>query len=264
MSRDEIIKKHLYSDMSPDNKNRCSESVDYLTNEEFEDSNYPLAKLQLMVKLKFRDSDNKLIRTDCVYAPAIYNQLVDNVNENIPFKSKIREYLKKSHIKSIMRKMRLIYKNIEEPVFIKPIHDTKIELTSDEENVYKVKMYDDIKNIYYEQAFVNIVLIRKFGSEIYNLMPVCSLPENINYNDTESTDITSATMILKIYTLFADGKLLSSYVPPYEVSDDIIKMNTKFNEDSNGEIIKWELHKKSELIKKFTIYATEVNNYHIY
>ena len=273
MSRDEIVEKHLYSDMSPGNKNRCSESVDYLTNEEFEDSNYPLAKLQLMVKLKFKDSDNKLIRTDCVYAPVIYNQMVEDVNKKKPLMSRYKEPLTDEHVKQIMRKMKLIDKNIEVPVFIKPIHDTKLMI--EQKNPHYVRMYDDVKKKTYNQLFIDIVITRKFGSLPRDLITVCSIPDDINVEDTGSTDLTSSMMMFRIFKLFNDGRLLHSYVPPYGKKISIVgylrfNIMVHFNNIKTSSMwVKdyrnnYKERNRSELIKMFKSYALEVNDNHRY
>jgi hypothetical protein len=77
MSREEITNNILndYSDL----EDKCNERIDILTKNEFNDDNYPLAALQLMIRLKM----NK--KAECIYAPALYNYLIDCVNSKIPF-----------------------------------------------------------------------------------------------------------------------------------------------------------------------------------
>lgn len=52
MTREEIYNDILYKDDTTDISNRCSEDIDILTNDEFKSDTYPLAKLQLIVRLK--------------------------------------------------------------------------------------------------------------------------------------------------------------------------------------------------------------------
>ena len=132
----ELIKKHPLLSMNRENingnllydysgdENKCSEPTDILSNEEFDNDNYPLAKLQLMVTLKFTNPN----RTECVYAPKLYNLLVSSVNNREPFINPItRIKYSEEHINQVMDIMKIVINpDIERPIFLKPINDTEL------------------------------------------------------------------------------------------------------------------------------------------
>ena len=74
MTKEEITNDVLYDYSGLADK--CSESIDILTNEELDDENYPLSKLQLMVRMKVYTPDRQRYRTECIYAPKLYNYLI--------------------------------------------------------------------------------------------------------------------------------------------------------------------------------------------
>jgi len=83
-----MTKQKIYADILYDYSglaDKCSESIDILTNEELDDENYPLSKLQLMVRMKVYTPDKKKYRTECIYAPKLYNYLIKCINNKEPF-----------------------------------------------------------------------------------------------------------------------------------------------------------------------------------
>jgi len=77
MTREDIANNVLYDYTGrAELADKCSESIDILTNEELDDENYPLSKLQLMARMKVYTQNKKNYRTECIYAPKLYNYRV--------------------------------------------------------------------------------------------------------------------------------------------------------------------------------------------
>lgn len=280
-TREEIIDKYLYDDTKLDDKNRCSETIDYLSNEDFEDEYYPLAKLQLMVRLKINrrkqnDRDvSELVRTDCVYAPHIYNQFVSDLANKKILMTRYREKITDTHIDEIMKKIRLIDKNIPRPSYVKLINDKKLKIEVQEE---MAEVLDD-NGTYVERPFYVIYITRKFGNTKLLIWKICSLPADIDPSDISnieetdaggSSDIASSTMIYRIFKMFNEGRLLNNYVPPYfdRSTNRYIALNIHFNNiktvnhwlyDSDGND-----RTRQQVIRMFKHYASEINEFHIY
>ena len=267
----ENINENLLFDYSGD-ENKCSESTDILTNEEFDNENYPLAKLQLMVTLKFPKPN----RTECVYAPKLYNLLVSSVNSNQFFiNPTTRIKYTEEHINQIMDIMKIIISpDIERPIFLKPINDTNLKIHyypfTTRENNARTPIWKRTLNWY------NIYIYREFGGKIYKIYDICTIPADIDHSDgeftTESTDLTSSVMLFRIFKLFREGRLLCTYVPPYFIVDGpykkYIDLMIHFNRYKTTN--DWLYDKdalfpqprdKKEFIDMFKRYASEVNNY---
>jgi hypothetical protein len=285
MTREEIKNKVLYKDHSGSSgshsdslKNRCNQKIDILTKDEFDDENYPLAKLQLMVRLEM----NK--KTECIYAPALYNYLVDCVNSKKLFVNPItnQKYTQK-HINQLMDTMRIVDPNIIEPKYFKQINDTKLRISITQKPPIDIERYkgydgftgwDSISQI----SFYEINIMRQFGDTDYCIFNLCTIPADMDTGGvfaTGSADLTSAVMLSKITTLFENGRLLCNYLPPYYtvVTDDYnnqyiryIDLVIHFNRYKNK--TNWYFDKatnkylsKEEFIKLFKHYAEEINNF---
>ena len=245
---------------------KCSEQKDILTQEDFDDENYPLAKLQLMVRLKVYNksttSKPTTYRTECVYAPVLYNLLVDSVNKKTPFiNPKTRTKYTDENINDLMKVMKIIDPDIETPRFLKPINDTKLKINFDQVfsnglNWYQINVY------------------REFGNTNYIIYNICTIPANIEPTGdyaTGSNDLASSVMLYRIFKLFNDGSLLCKYVPPYyeETGNykQYIKLMIHFNRyktidhwiyDSSNQ---YKIRTKQEIIDMFKFYAQEINNF---
>ena len=275
----ELIKKHPLLSMNRENindnllhdysgdENKCSESTDILSNEEFDNDNYPLAKLQLMVTLKFTNPN----RTECVYAPKLYNLLVTSVNSREPFiNPTTRIKYSEEHINQIMDIMKIIINpDIERPIFLKPINDTGLFID------YKPLRSQTTGGPTWKRYlnWYNISIYRKFGDEIYKIYDLCTIPADVESDNdfaTASTDLTSSVMLFRIFKLFKDGRLLHNYVPPYYIIDGpyikYIKLMIHFNRYKNSEdwLYDKETHSerdKGQFIDMFKRYASEINNF---
>ena len=221
MSRTQIQNNILY-DPSESLKDRCNDDKDILTQEEFNDENYPLAKLQLMVRLKIKFGDNSdKYKTECIYAPNLYNHLVNSVNTKTPFiNPATRVKYTDEHIEQLMKVMHIIDKDLENPILLKPINDTKLKLevrVLPDDPHYRPDMIMRYGGIL---KFYSVDVYRKFGNTEYKIYTICTIPVNIG-NDSDdliktgSNDIASSVMLSYIIKLFYEGRLLSNYVPPY-------------------------------------------------
>jgi len=275
MTREDIVNNILYDHTGLAGK--CSESIDILTNEELDDENYPLSKLQLMARMKVYTRNKKNYRTECIYAPKLYNYLIQCINSKEPFINPVtKAKYTDENIEELMKVMRIINPKIEVPVFMKHANDTKLELKY---NTVPVNISDYGSNPSYDSIIIlnfnHIYLSRTIAGTNYIAYEICHIPADIEVSGTfatGSTDLTSNTMLFRIYKLFNEGKLLHNYIPPYNISVgnrgySFIKPSIHFN--SYKEVKNWlnvsnrdkTLITKEELINRFKHYAQEVNNY---
>jgi hypothetical protein len=271
MTKQEIADNLLYDYSGLADK--CSETIDILTNEELNDENYPLAKLQLMVRLKVYIPGTEKYRTECIYAPKLFNYLIKCINNKENFVNPVTKskYTDK-HIEELMKVIRLIAPKIEKPVFIKHRNDTLlkinfkiIECDADEANLHASFGNRIIR-------FNNIYISRVIGGVKYSIFNICTIPADIEISGdfgTGSSDLTSNTMLFRIYKLFNEGKLLHNYIPPYNVPSmnggylyikPLIHFN-RYKEVNNWFFDNGIKRTKQSFIEMFKHYAEEINNY---
>lgn len=281
MSRKDIQDNILY-DGNESLKDKCNNIEDILTKDNFKDENYPLAKLQLMVRLKIKiDDDSNNYKTQCLYAPSLYNHLVSSVNSKKPFINPATnvKYTDK-HIKQLMEVMHIIDKDLENPILLKPINDTKLKLevrVLPDDPHYRPDMIMRYGGIL---KFYSVDVYRKFGNTEYKIYTICTIPVNIGNepNDlikTGSNDIASSVMLSYIIKLFYEGRLLSNYVPPYynlinNYYRQYIDLGIHFNNFKQMENWIYELDDfgrlvrtkpKDEVLKMFIRYLEEIKNF---
>ncbi len=277
MTREDFVKNILYdySDLS----DKCSEKIDILTNEELDDENYPLSKLQLMVRLKVYSRNKQNYRTECIYAPKLYNYLIKCINAKEPFINPVtKAKYTQENIEELMKVIRILDPKIEVPVFIKHRNDTKLKINHNTEvvnlqDIGSEASFGTVRTLKFNSVYISRVIA---GEEmlIYN---ICYIPDDIEATGTfatGSTDLTSSTMLYRIYKLFNEGRLLYNYIPPYKIkipdSENeytYIKPDIHFNRISS--IDNWlrksnrdrTLLTKNEFIERFKHYAQEINNY---
>ena len=281
MSRKDIQDNILY-DPSESLKDRCNDDKDILTQEEFNDENYPLAKLQLMVRLKIKFDDNiDKYKTECIYAPNLYNHLVNSINTKKPFINPVtRIKYTDEHIKQLMKVMHIIDKDLENPRLLKPINDTKLKL--------EVRVLPDNPHYLADMRikyggilkFYSVDVYREFGDIDYKIYTICTIPVNIGNDSgdlikTDSNDVASSVMITYIYKLFYEGRLLSNYVPPYHnlinnYYRQYIDLGIHFNRYKNMNNWLYELDhfghpiktkSKDEVLRMFVFYLDEIKNF---
>jgi len=277
MTKEEITNKVLYdySDLA----DKCSESIDILTNEELDDENYPLSKLQLMVRMKVYTPDKKKYRTECIYAPKLYNYLIKCINSKEPFINPVtKAKYTPENIEELMKVMRIINPKIEVPVFIKHRNDTKLKVNyvTHEVNL-RVLGADASFNGIPSLRFNEMYLSRMIAGVEKVVHVICYIPDDIEATGTFATgsaDLNSYTMLVNIYKLFNEGRLLYNYLPPYNVPIEgttnrytYLKPQIHFNRIRS--INNWvrksnydtTLLTKQEFIDRFKHYAQEINNY---
>ena len=277
MTREDIANNVLYDYTGLADK--CSESIDILTNEELDDENYPLSKLQLMARMKVYTRNKKNYRTECIYAPKLYNYLIKCINSKEPFINPVtKAKYTQENIEELMKVMRIIDPKIELPVFMKHTNDTKLELKY---NTVAVNISDYGSNPSYGNIimlnFNHIYLSRTIAGTNYIVYEICHIPADIEVSGTfatGSTDLTSNTMLFRIYKLFNEGRLLYNYLPPYNIiitgtTNQYIYIKPQIHFNRFQSLNNWlnvsnsdkTLITKEELINRFKHYAQEVNNY---
>jgi hypothetical protein len=277
MTREDIVNNVLYDYTGLADK--CSESIDILTNEELDDENYPLSKLQLMARMKVYTQNKKNYRTECIYAPKLYNYLIQCINSKEPFINPVtKAKYTQENIEELMKVMRIINPKIEVPVFMKHTNDTKLELKY---NTIAVNISDYGSNPSYGSIimlnFNHIYLSRTIAGSNYIVYEICHIPADIEVSGTfatGSTDLTSNTMLFRIYKLFNEGRLLHNYLPPYNIriagtTNQYIYIKPQIHFNRFQSLNNWlnvsnsdkTLITKEELINRFKHYAQEVNNY---
>jgi len=277
MTREKFVDNILYdySDLA----DKCSENIDILTNEELDDENYPLAKLQLMVRLKVYTPDRKKYRTECIYAPKLYNYLIKCINSKEPFINPVTKVkYTQENIEELMKVMRIIDPKIEIPVFIKHRNDTKLKINyvTHEVNLRNIgadASFGSVEVLRFNKMYLSRI-IAGVEKEIY---VICYIPDGIEATGTFATgsaDLNSYTMLVNIYKLFNEGRLLHNYLPPYNVRLEgntnrysYLKPQIHFNriKSLNNWLRKSDdditLLTKDEFVNRFKHYAQEINNY---
>ena len=277
MTREGIANNVLYDYTGLADK--CSESIDILTNEELDDENYPLSKLQLMARMKVYTQNKKNYRTECIYAPKLYNYLIQCINSKEPFINPVtKAKYTQENIEELMKVMKIINPKIEVPVFMKHTNDTKLELKY---NTVAVNISDYGSNPSYGGIIIlnfnHIYLSRTIAGSNYIVYEICHIPADIEVSGTfatGSTDLTSNTMLFRIYKLFNEGRLLYNYLPPYNIrrtgtTNQYIYIKPQIHFNRFQSLNNWlnvsnsdkTLITKEELINRFKHYAQEVNNY---
>jgi len=220
-NREQILKE-LFE--NPDDNKKCNNLIDINTQEEIKDM--PLKKLQLLVKIKVRkyhdiddvdksdvkdfnqqdwtdNNKNPILFTYCYDAFALYNYVVDCVNNNkdpMNIVTGHQKKLSKENLQEMINSIKFINKNKDQRIPIKNIpHDKRLIL------------YINENNNYYE---VNLcVKIYGLNFTIYNL---CTFPAYILPSiHTTGIENTSIGMIELLQKLFDSKKLLHKYVYPY-------------------------------------------------
>ena len=277
MTKEEITNNVLYdySDLA----DKCSESIDILTNEELDDENYPLSKLQLMARLKVYTPDKKKYRTECIYAPKLYNYLIKCINSKEPFINPVtKSKYTQENIEELMKVMRIIDPKIEVPVFIKHRNDTKLKInyTTHEVNLRALgadASFGSVEVLRFNKMYLSRI-IAGVENEIY---VICYIPDGIEATGTFATgsaDLNSYTMLVNIYKLFNEGRLLYNYLPPYNVrmegyTDRYKYLKPQIHFNRINRINNWlrksdndpTLLTKDEFVNRFKHYAQEINNY---
>ena len=268
MTKEEIAENVLYDYSGLADK--CSESIDILTNEELDDENYPLAKLQLMVRFKVYIPGTTKYRTECIYAPKLYNYLIKCINNKEYFVNPVtKTRYTEEHIEELMKVMRIVDPKIERPVFIKHRNDRLLKLEYKVETINYNSLHNSFGNIN-SITYYKLYLSRTLGGVEYNIYNLCTIPAIIEIDGefaSGSADITSSTMLFRIYKLFNDGMLLYNYVPPYHyvsatqnLNHVFVKIFIHFNSFRTRKQWIKDDTTKEQFIAMFKRYAEEINS----
>jgi len=96
-----------------------------------------------------------------------------------------------------------------------------------------------------------------FGNTEFKILTIFVFPADIEVKDTGSADLTSSTLLLKIIELFNNGKLMETYLPPYQIEDFYLLPDIDYN--AYNDINKWVTMKYDEKVDLFKRMATEIN-----
>ena len=244
-SREDIIKEDLFNENITDDSRllRCINETDIISQDDFNNKTYPLAKLQLMTKLKIKDNNGKILRTDCYYTPNLYNYLINKANNKEPFTDPYngKYILTDNDVNNVMKIMKIIDPKLEKPRYVKNSNDKQ----------FMINAYVNEYNLY------NVYIYRIFGNTKFKILTLFVFPSNIEVMDTGSADITSSTLLLKIIELFNNGKLMETYLPPYQIDDFYLLPDINYN--AYNDVNKWITMRRKKKIDLFKRMATEIN-----
>jgi len=212
-----FIHKHILYDVN-DKVNahlRCNSNRDGITQDDLDDTNtYPLYKLQLMFTLQNKNDFGSVTRTDCFYAPAFYNYVVEQILSQLDKKHTIIKHplggtpISINDINELMRIVHSIDPSIKNPALFINTHpkDEELELEIDDET---------------EKGFYIINIVRNSLPVYLKLAQLCIIPSDIKSSEItksfggEYKHYSSKSFVKMLEGLFKSGKLLFTYMPPY-------------------------------------------------
>ena len=277
--REQILKELIEnpSDTSDIIKNKCNNLVDINTQEIIADM--PLKKLQLLVKIKVRkyhdidDIENPIVKdfnqqdwtdnnknpilfTYCYDAFALYNYVVDSVNNNkdpINIAAGHQKKLSNENLQDMVKSIRFINKNRDQRIPKKniPIDPSLILHINDDNGYYHatlcIKIYDITFLLYH----------------------ICTFPSNILPSiHTTGIENTSMGMLELLIKLFDSKKLLHKYIYPYYIINQneigthykrFIKLGIHFNNYKNKHA--WDFLSLEKQKLKLTNHYSELYGY---
>ncbi len=271
-SLEELKKEQKEKNLSEDELKKNSNEVQKITDLKIAEIDKKLSEKEVEI-LKVYTPDKKKYRTECIYAPKLYNYLIKCINNKEPFINPVtKAKYTQENIDDLMKVMKIIDPTLEVPVFIKHMNDTKLKLE------YRVitETYNDLDSSFGDINIIryyNVYLSRSIGYKEYEVYNICTIPADIEAGGifaTGSSDLTSEVMLFGIYRLFNEGRLLHKYIPPYRIEYiyegtleySYIKTEIHFNQyyDSKMWIPLYETTKE-DFINMFKHYAEEVKNY---
>jgi hypothetical protein len=217
----EFIRRHiLYDAIDKVNSHlRCNVNRDGITQEDLDDNEYPLYKLQLMFSLQHTNKDGIVARTDCFYAPAFYNYLVEQITSQYGKSKTVIKHpiigtpITMKDTEKLMDIMYSIDNAIKDPMqFIDtPPKDEELKLEFDNNT---------------SRGYCIINIVRDSVPMKIKLFQLCIIPNDIKsseikdlYDDKNDQDKykhqNSKTFIKMMEGLFNNGQLLFTYMAPY-------------------------------------------------
>jgi hypothetical protein len=265
----QYFRTHILNGEGEDNPEKCKDNYDTITQENFDDPDYLLAKLQLMFRIHTKNEHNKTIRTDCYYAPALYNEfartlvgnfqtLLHNRNASYSKLNKLHhvilrdKVIEQKDIDALMKIIHFIYPEAGQLDldYVKPSYDSRLFI---KHAVVNNQGHD----------FCDIIIYRRFQYTMgvyldFDIKTICCIPLNMSATIPngihEHTDFLNA----KIQNLFGYGKLLKTYLPPYYSGNHKYAVADLSDFDSHE---KWlQYINDGEHMKRFVELATIINN----
>jgi hypothetical protein len=265
----QYFKTHILNREGEDDPEKCKGNYDTITQESFDDPDYLLAKLQLMFRIHTKNEHDKTIRTDCYYAPALYNEFARTLIGNFQklLHNANASYSKLNKLHHVILRDKVIDQN-DIDALMKIIHFIYPEAGRLDLD-YVRSSYDSrlfIKHIVRNNErhiFCDIVIYRRFQyvAGVYldfDVKTICCIPVNMRgvtaNGIQEDTDFLNA----KIQNLFHYGKLLNNYLPPYYSGHHKYTTVDLSDFDSHAKWIQYI--NDGEHNKKFVELATIINN----
>jgi hypothetical protein len=222
----EYFKQNVLYDADNLSPEKCNYNLDAITNDDFSDKFYPLAKLQLMFKLHTKDQSGKIVRTDCFYAPPFYNYIVTEVirqkNNNqkpVIFNPLTKDPISVEEIQSLTDIIRITKPSAVNPLLVP--YDKYLQLDVSKSS---------------DSQYYHINVVRPFGGCNILICKVCVIP-----NTTQSNEC------IKLLTeLFEAKQLLFNYMPPYFINN---KKYIRYNEIKQYNHAHHELAEFIEILK---------------
>lgn len=245
----DYFEEHVLSDENNENngKEKCNDNSDLFSGDNFKNDKYLLSKLQLMYRVQTKNTEGNVARTDCFYAPNMYNYIINQINKKQPLQNPVnRVPLTENDVTELMKIMNVIDPKLERPVFMKPINDKLLKLE-----------YEDA--IYKGRPYVHVFLSRKFGDFNIILQTVCYIPADVTINESHSADTTSEAFLFSIFKLFDKGMLLNTYMPPYNKNGEYTQNYMEFAEIDDPK--KWHYKNRKDQLDKFAIELEKIIGY---
>lgn len=246
----DYFQKNIF-DIGNSDKFKCNSNTDAIGQDEFDDDNYLLSRLQLMFQLYTRDKNNNIIRTDCFYAPNFYNYIVTKVqNDSIITNPLTNQKVSEEDIERLMKIMRILVPDIEYPNKVKHPHDKQLVI---EHEYFRTQV---------NGSFYKVSIYRYLGGMKILIADVCLIPADFEVRETGSADISSDIFVFSLYKLFNDGKLLLNYLPNYkdysDGSERLFKIPVNFKNISKES--QWSMTRTRKL-DIFKSYLEDIRQY---
>lgn len=214
----EYMYKHILFDVKDhvNDKLRCNDNKDGITQDDLDKGTYPLYKLQLMFMLQNTNADGVLVRTDCFYAPSFYNYIVQQITDQYNNDKTVIKHpmggnaISVGDINDLMKVMHSIDASIRNPaLFIDtPPRDEELELEIDSTT---------------ERGYYIVNIVRRSLPISVKLFQICIIPSNIKSSEIRkhihgidvNENYSSVSFIKLLRSLFNNGTLLFTYMSPY-------------------------------------------------
>lgn len=264
------FEENLINKEDEDNPNKCINNVALIDDDDLDDS-YLLAKMQLLFPLtsitkrtdKTTGEKFEIKKTQCFYAPTLYNTIVENIyrnakdeelrNKTQAIKDTVinpitKDPINRADIERLTQMMEIFYPDlvqIPSTIHTNPSHDKRLKLGVRQFLIQGRRQYSDI---FLYRAFNNINIYIKH---------ICCIYMDFEIHETGDASLTSDIALHNIFGLFDNWKLIKSYMPPYNINGQYTDID--FSEFQTYE--QWEKYIYDGTYKeKFTALANKLSN----